>query len=181
MQQSCPECRGSGKKVSKACKTCGGGGRVILTESVKVKIPAGVDTGSRVKVKGMGNAGDRGGPSGDLFIEITVRPHPFFRREANDLLIDVPLTFGEAAFGAKVEVPTMEGSTVMTIPSGTQGGQKFKLSGKGFPSPKTGVRGHLYVTVRIAVPKDLSGKAREAAKEIEASYVENPRKGLFSI
>jgi molecular chaperone DnaJ len=181
MQQACPECRGSGKKITKACRTCGGRGRVISTDSVKVKIPAGVDTGSRVKVKGMGNAGERGGPPGDLYIEIAVKPHPFFRREGDNLSIEVPLTFGEAALGAKVEVPTMDGATVMTIPPGTQGGQKFKLTGKGFPSHKTGARGNLYVNVRIAVPKNLGGRAREALKEIEASYVENPRKGLFKI
>ncbi|MCL5421683.1 MAG: molecular chaperone DnaJ [Nitrospirae bacterium] len=180
MQQACPECRGSGKKITKACRTCGGRGKIISTDSVKVKIPAGVDNGSRVKVKGMGNAGERGGPPGDLHIEITVKPHPIFRREGNDLSIEVPLTFGEAALGAKVEVPTMDGVTMMTIPPGTQGGQKFKLTGKGFPSPKTGMRGNLYVNIKIAVPKDLSGRAKEALNEIEAAYRENPRKGLFN-
>lgn len=180
MQQACPECNGSGKKVTKACRTCGGRGKTVSADSVKVKIPAGVDNGSRVKVKGMGNSGEGGGPPGNLYIEITVKSHPFFRREGEDLSIEVPLTFGEAALGAKVEVPTMDGVTMMTIPPGTQGGQKFKLTGKGFPSPKTGVRGNLYVNVKVAVPKDLSGKAKEAVREIEASYRENPRKGLFN-
>lgn len=180
MQQTCPECGGTGKKITRVCKACGGRGKVISTDSVKVKIPAGVGNGSRVKVKGMGNSGVRGGPPGDLYIEITVRPHPTFRREGDDLSIEVPLTFGEAALGAKIEVPTMDGVTMMTIPPGTQGGQKFKLTGKGFPSPKTGVRGNLYVNIKIAVPKDLSGRAKEALKDIEASYRENPRKGLFN-
>jgi molecular chaperone DnaJ len=180
MQQTCTECGGTGKRITKACRTCGGRGKIISADSVKVKIPAGVDNGSRVKVKGMGNTGERGGPSGDLYIEITVKPHPIFKREDDDLSMEVPLTFGEAALGAKVEVPTMDGITVMTVPPGTQGGQKFKLTGKGFPAPKTGVRGNLYVSVRIAVPKDLSGRAREALKEIEAAYRENPRRGLFN-
>jgi molecular chaperone DnaJ len=180
MQQTCTECGGIGKRITKACRTCGGRGKIISADSVKVKIPAGVDNGSRVKVKGMGNTGERGGPSGDLYIEITVKPHPIFKREGDDLSMEVPLTFGEAALGAKVEVPTMDGITVMTVPPGTQGGQKFKLTGKGFPAPKTGVRGNLYVSVRIAVPKDLSGRAREALKEIEAAYRENPRRGLFN-
>ncbi len=180
MQQTCPECGGSGRKITKACRSCGGRGKIVSSDSVKVKIPAGVDTGSRVRVRGMGNAGERGGPPGDLYIEITVKPHPVFRREGEDLMMEVPLTFGEAASGAKIEVPTMEGATVMTVPAGTQGGQKFKLKGKGFPSPRTGARGNLYVTVRIAVPKDLSSNAKEALREIEAAYRENPRKGLFS-
>lgn len=180
MQQACPECGGSGKKITKACRACGGRGRIFSADSVKVKIPAGVDDGSRVKVKGMGNVGQRGGPPGDLYIEIVVSPHPIFRREGDDLSAEVPLTIGEAALGAKVEVPTMEGVTMMTIPQGTQGGQKFKLKGKGFPSPKTGARGNLYVSVRIAVPTAFSARAKEALKELEAAYRENPRKGLFA-
>jgi len=180
MQQACPECRGSGKRITKACRTCGGRGTLISSDAVKVKIPAGVDNGSRVKVKGKGDAGAGGGLPGDLYIEVTVKPHPIFRREGGDLSIEVPLTFGEAALGAKIEVPTMDGVTMMTIPPGTQGGQKFKLTGKGFPSPKTGVRGNLYVNVKIAVPKDLNHAAKEAVKEIEASYRECPRRGLFN-
>jgi molecular chaperone DnaJ len=180
MQQACPECNGSGKKITKACRTCGGRGKLLSADTVKVKIPAGVDNGSRVKVKGKGDAGVGGGPTGDLYIEITVKPHPIFRREGDDLSVDVPLTFGEAVLGAKVEVPTMDGTTMMTVPPGTQGGQKFKLTGKGFPSPKTGARGNLYVNIKIAVPKDLSSRAKEALKEVEASYRENPRRGLFN-
>lgn len=180
MQQTCTECGGTGKKITKACKTCGGRGKIISTGTVKVKIPAGVNDGLRVKLKGMGNAGISGGPSGDLYIDITVRHHPIFKRENGDLYIEIPLTFGEAALGAKIEVPTIDGVTVMTIPPGTQGGQKFKLTGKGFPSPKTGGRGNQYVNIKIVVPKEMSNKAKEAIKEIEASYKENPRKGLFN-
>ncbi|HTR44520.1 MAG TPA: DnaJ C-terminal domain-containing protein, partial [Thermodesulfovibrionales bacterium] len=178
MQQPCPECGGTGRRTTKVCKSCGGRGIVASTDSLKVKIPAGVDSGSRVKLKGMGNTGDGGSP-GDLYLEITVRPHPIFRREGADLSVDVPLTFGEAALGAKIEVPTMDGTAMMTVPPGTQSGQKFKLSGKGFPTPKSGGRGSQFVIAKVAVPKDLSGKAKEAIKEIEASYRENPRKGLF--
>ena len=127
----------------------------------------------------MGEAGEAGGPSGDLRIEVTVRPHPLFARKEQDLLIDVPITFGEAALGAKIEVPTIDGSAVMTIPPGTQGGQKFKLSGKGFPSPKTGARGSQYVIAKIIVPKDINARAKEAIKDIEALYIENPRKDIM--
>ncbi len=178
MQQQCPECGGTGKKITKACRTCGGRGKLISTETVKVKIPAGVDVGSKVKLKGMGNAGEDGGPSGDIFIEITVKSHPVFKREGNDLSVEVPLTFSEAVLGAKIEVPTIDGGAVMTIPPGTQGGQRFKLTGKGFPSPKGGGRGNQFVTAKIAVPKDLSGREKEIVKETEALYREDPRKGL---
>lgn len=179
MVQSCPECRGSGRRSTKACRACGSAGRIMTTETVKVKIPAGVDTGSRVKLRGMGNAGEHGGPPGDIYIDITVKAHPVFKRTDSDLHIELPLTIGEASFGAKIEVPTIDGTAVMTIPAGTQGGQRFKLSGKGFPSPKTGLRGNQYVTIRIAIPKDLTNKGREAINEIEALYRETPRKDLY--
>lgn len=178
MAQGCAECSGVGRKKTKLCGLCYGRGKVMTSDTVKVKIPAGVDNGSRVKLKGMGNAGEAGAPSGDLFIEITLKPHPVFKRVDNDLYVDVPLTFGEAAFGAKIEVPTMDGSAVMTIHPGTQGGQRFKLTGKGFPSPKTGARGNQYVNIRIAVPRDLNARAKEIIKEIDALYPENPRKGM---
>jgi molecular chaperone DnaJ len=180
MQQPCRECGGTGRRITRACKACGGNGVITSSETVKVKIPAGADSGSRMKLKGMGNAGPGGGPPGDLFIDISIRPHPFFKREGKDLYIDLPVTFGEAALGAKVEVPTIDGVAVMTIPPGTQSGQKFKLTGKGFPSPKGGQRGSQFVNIKVVVPKEMSGKAKEAVKEIEGLYKENPRKGLFA-
>ncbi|HMK48457.1 MAG TPA: molecular chaperone DnaJ [Thermodesulfovibrionales bacterium] len=178
MSQVCPVCRGTGKKVTKVCPVCGGHGKTLATESVKVKIPAGADTGSRVKLRGMGGAGTGGGPPGDLLIDITVRPHPIFKRKGDDIYLDLPVTFGEAALGAKIEVPTLDGIAAMTLPPGTQGGQRLKLSGKGMPSPKSGTRGNQYVDIEIVVPKNLEGKAKERIKEIEALYKENPRKGL---
>jgi molecular chaperone DnaJ len=178
MSQLCPDCRGTGRKVTRVCHSCGGRGKTLQAETVKVKIPAGVDTGSRVKLRGMGGAGIGSGPSGDLYIEITVKQHPIFTRKGDDIYLDLPVTFGEAALGAKVEVPTIDGIAAMTIPPGTQGGQRFKLSGKGFPSPKTGVRGNQYVDIKIVVPKDITNKAKEAIKDIEAFYREDPRKGM---
>jgi molecular chaperone DnaJ len=180
MQQPCPECNGTGKKITKVCKVCSGTGKTTTTETVKVKIGAGVDNGTRMRVKGKGNAGWGGGPPGDLYIEISVRPHPVFKRVENDLYVDVPITFGEAALGARIEVPTIDGVAVMTIPQGTQGGQRFKLTGKGFPSPGGAGRGNQYVTAKLVVPKDITGKGREAIKEIEALYKDNPRKGLLN-
>lgn len=179
MSQACPSCRGAGKKVTRTCKGCNSRGVILQTETIKAKIPAGVDTGSVVKLKGMGGAGEGGGPAGDLRIEVTVKHDPSFTRKENDLYIDIPITFGEAALGAKIEVPTIDGIAVMTIPPGTQGAQKFKLTGKGFPSPKTGAKGNQYVVVNIAVPKNISDKAKDSIKEIESLYKDNPRKEIF--
>lgn len=178
MSQFCQACGGTGRKVKKVCPSCGGRGRILQAETVKAKIPAGVDTGSRVRLRGLGGAGESGGPPGDLHVEITVKPHRLFKRKGDDLYLDLPVTFGEASLGAKVEVPTIDGMAVMTLPPGTQSGQRFKLSGKGFPSPKTGVRGNQYVVIKIVVPKNVTNKAKEAIREIESLYRENPREGM---
>jgi molecular chaperone DnaJ len=179
MSQACTACGGTGRKITKFCRTCGGRGVVLKTENVKVKIPAGVDTGSRVKLKGMGGAGIGGGPAGDLRIEITIKPHPTFKRRGSDIFVDLPVTFAEAALGAKIEVPTIDGAAAMTLPAGTQGSQRFKLSGKGFPSPKTGIRGNQYVDTKIVVPKDLDNEAKDAVRKISGLYKEDPRKRLL--
>ena len=179
MSQPCPSCGGTGRKVTKVCSACGGRGKTLRTETVKVKIPAGADTGSRVKLRGMGGAGAGGGPSGDLLIEITVRPHPVFKRKGDDIYLDLPVTFSEAALGAKIEVPTLDGIAAMTLPPGIQGGQRLKLSGKGMPSRKSGARGNQYVDIKVIVPKNLDSKAKEKIRDIEALYKENPRKGLM--
>ncbi|MDA8241890.1 MAG: molecular chaperone DnaJ [Nitrospiraceae bacterium] len=178
MSQYCSACGGTGRKAIKVCGACGGTGRTMHTESLKVKIPAGAATGSKVRIRGMGGAGQGGGPSGDLQIEIKVRDHPIFKRSGDNILLDIPVTIGEAALGAKIEVPTIDGAAAMTLPPGTQGGQKFKLSGKGFPSTKTGHRGDQLVTIRIAVPKKITDKARVALQEVETLYGESPRKGM---
>lgn len=176
MSQPCTACRGTGRKITKVCPVCGGRGKSFQTETVKVKIPRGAETGSRVKLKGMGAGGIGGGPAGDLHIEITVMPHPIFKRKGDDIYLDLPVTFGEAALGAKIEVPTIDGIAAMTLPPATQGSQRLKLSGKGFPSPKTGIRGNQYVDIRIVVPKDINNRAKDAIRDIEAQYKENPRK-----
>lgn len=178
MAQPCTHCSGTGKKITKPCRPCSGRGMTLHTESIKVKIPAGADTGSRVRLKGMGAAGHGSGSYGDLQIEISVKPHPLFTRKDNDIYLDLPITFGEAALGAKIEIPTMEGGTVMTLPPGSQSGQKFKLSGKGFPSSKTGRKGDQFVTIKVAVPKGLSEEEKGLIQDMEALYKESPRKGM---
>ncbi len=176
--QRCPDCGGVGRKVTKVCPQCSGHGKSFAAETANVRIPAGVDDGSTVRLRGMGNAGDGGGPAGDLRLRVTVTPHPFFERRGDDLRLKLPVTFGEAALGAKVEVPTIDGKAVMTIPAGTQSGQKFKLSGKGFIKPGTTERGNMYVSVEVAVPRFIDAGARIAIDEIERAYPENPRRSM---
>lgn len=178
MAQTCPACGGTGRKITKYCSACAGRGKIVHTESIKVKIPAGVDTGSRIRVRGKGGAGQGAGPAGDLQIELTVKPHSLFTRKGDNLYLDLPVTFGESALGAKIEVPTIDGAAAMTLPPGTQGGQKFKLTGKGFPNPKTGRKGDQFVEIKVAVPKNVPQTAKEAISEIEGLYRESPRKGM---
>ncbi|MBN2654572.1 MAG: molecular chaperone DnaJ [Nitrospirae bacterium] len=180
MAQPCAECGGAGRSATALCRKCGGHGSIPSSESLKVKIPAGVDNDSIVKLRGKGDAGIGGGPEGDLLLRVLLRPHPLFKRKGSDIFIQLPITFGEAALGAKVEVPTIDGEAIMKIPAGTQSGQRFKLSGKGFISAKTKARGNQYVDIIIAVPKNISEKAKEAIETIEASYKESPRKRLGS-
>ena len=170
LSQPCPSCKGSGKTILKACKACGGSGNKVVTNTIKIKIPPGADTGSRVKIKGMGDAGINGGPPGDLFIELGVKPHPLFKREGNDIYVDVPVTVVEATLGGKIKVPTLDNTVTMTLPPGTDSGKKFKLRGKGIPNRKTGHRGNEYAIIKIVVPKKTTGKIREALKEIEKAY-----------
>jgi len=180
VSQTCSQCGGTGRISASQCKKCGGMGRILTSETVKAKIPSGVDSGSTVKVKGYGNAGRGGASYGDLILEVTVNPHPFFTRKGDDIYIDLPVTFVEAAVGAKVDIPTPDGGTVtMRIPEGTQGGQKFRISGKGFPSLKSGRKGDLYVVIRITVPKGLTESEKEEIKKINRFYKESPRQNLL--
>lgn len=153
-------------------------GRAVHTESVKTKMPAGVDDGSVVRLKGLGNAGRGGGQAGDLLLKITVKPHPTFKRKGDDIYVRLPVTFGEAALGAKVEVPTIDGATIMKLPPGTQGGQKFKLSKKGFISFKSRTRGDEYVEIKIVIPRNIPENAKETINAIESLYKGDPRRGM---
>jgi molecular chaperone DnaJ len=179
IEQVCPACGGAGAKVTKACAACGGKGGTQKTEAAKIKIPAGADDGSVVRLRGMGNAGSGGGPAGDVRLKVSVSPHPIFERKGNNIHLRLPVTFGEAALGAKVEVPTIDGSAVMTLPPGTQGGQRFKLRGKGFTRAGGDRRGDMLVEVAIAVPKGLGDDDMEAVERIEKLYADDPRKGLM--
>jgi molecular chaperone DnaJ len=175
----CSRCGGTGK-LRTACKTCGGEGRVRRTETIDVRIPAGVASGSRVRVPGKGNAGSMGAPPGDLYLQVEVRPHPFFERRGNDLYTKVPVTVSEATLGAKVEVPTIDGRSLVRIPPATNSGSTLRLREKGVPSARNGTRGDQYVEIQVVVPKPTDERVRNIMKELETVAPDDPRKDLFA-
>jgi len=177
-QVQCSSCGGSGHVGAKACPACHGAGVVISTERLRVKIPEGVKNGSRVRVSGKGADGALGGRTGDLYVRVKVRPHPFFKREGDDIRTTVPVTFSEAYLGAQIEVGTVHGPVRATVPAGTQSGQTFRLRGKGVRNLKTRAFGdHLY-TVEVAVPHVVSPGGEEIARRVADLYTTNPRARL---
>jgi len=175
----CTRCGGTGK-LRTACRTCGGEGRVRRTETIDVRIPAGVANGGRVRVPGKGSAGTMGAPAGDLYLRVVVRPHPFFERRGNDLYVRVPVTVAEATLGAKIEVPTMDGRALVRIPPGTNSGKTLRLREKGVPSARNGARGDQYVEIQVVVPQPTDERVRTLMKDLEKVSPEDPRKDLFS-
>jgi len=175
----CNRCGGTGK-LRTPCRTCGGEGRVRRTETIEVRIPAGVANGGRVRVPGKGNAGTMGAPAGDLYLRVVVRPHPFFERRGNDLYTKVPVTVAEATLGAKIEVPTMDGRALVRIPPGTNSGKTLRLKEKGVPSAKNATRGDQYVEIQVVVPQPTDERVRTLMKDLEKVAPEDPRKDLFS-
>jgi len=162
---TCDKCRGSGKIIEKPCGNCRGTGQVRKTRTIHVKIPPGVDTGNRLRVSGEGEAGGKGGPRGDLYVYINVRPHRLFKREGNEIICEVPITFAQAALGDEVEVPTLEGTTKIKIPEGVQHGAEFRLRGKGFPDVNGYGRGDQFVKVKIITPTKLSERQKQLMRE----------------
>jgi len=178
MMQACPRCRGTGKLRLDPCISCAGRGTVQKSERITVKIPPGVDNGSKVRLAGMGGPGAGGGPPGDLYIITKVRPHGFLERKGDNLHSEVPVTVSEAALGAKIDVPTKDGIVSMTIPPGTQSGQQFRLKGKGVPHFGGGGTGDQYVTVKVAVPTALSEQAKQMFKDLERLHPQAPRERI---
>jgi len=175
----CTRCGGTGK-LRAACRTCGGEGRVRRTETIEVRIPAGVANGGRVRVPGKGNAGTMGAATGDLYLRVVARAHPFFERRGDDLYTKVPVTVSEATLGAKIEVPTIDGRSLVKIPPGTNSGSTLRLRDKGVPSARNGARGDQYVEVQVIVPKRTDERVRNLMKELDRIEPEDPRKDLFS-
>ena len=163
--QACPRCHGSGKVSRETCTACGGRGVTFGTERIAVKIPPGVDNGSRVRLQGKGETGRNGGPPGDLYIITRVRPHPVLERRGDNLYVEVPITITEAALGARIEVPTIDGTTTMRIPPETSSGQVFRLRGKGVPHLKSGGQGDQFVTVKIVAPRNLDSRSQDLLRE----------------
>jgi molecular chaperone DnaJ len=177
MTSTCPTCGGSGK-VAPPCDRCGGSGRVEETTRVTVKIPAGVQTGSQVRVPGQGAAGLLGGPPGDLFLEVQVDPHPIVRREGDDLYVPLPVTVPEAMLGAEVRAPTFTGEVTLTVPPHSQSGRKLRLKGQGVPALKGNGRGDLYFELRIQVPEKASAEVKAAAETLAHGYQHDVRADL---
>jgi len=173
----CPDCAGTGKRRP-VCPNCSGAGYIPRPETFDVRIPPGVDQGSRVRVPGKGNAGKKGGPPGDLYIVTDVESHPFFERRGDNIYVKLPVAFTEAALGAKVEVPTIEGPSTIKIPPGTQSGQKLRLRGKGVRSLRGDARGDQFVEVQVMVPKVADERSKELLRELARLNPEDPRRDL---
>ncbi len=176
MSQTCPVCRGSGRIVQTPCPTCGGTGSRRRTRSFQVRIPAGVRDGARIRLAGRGEPGPAGAQPGDLYVQVRVQPHAFFGRSGHDLTLELPVTYAEAALGAEVRVPTLNGPVTMKVPAGTPNGKTFRLKGKG--APKRGGHGDLLVTTRIEVPRKLSKPEKELLRQLQQTEKESPRRRL---
>jgi molecular chaperone DnaJ len=176
LQQTCPRCRGTGKIVRNPCETCHGQGRVRRTKKLSVKIPAGVDNGDRIRLSGEGEAGRNGGPSGDLYVEVNVRPHEIFEREGEHLSCEVPVSFVTAALGGTVVVPTLDGQVSLKIPPETQSGRIFRLRDKGVKPVRGGSRGDLFCKVMVETPVNLSGEQKDLLRRFDESLKTDHRR-----
>ena len=168
-QAACSRCRGTGRVIDNPCRTCSGSGRVTARRTVGINVPAGIDDGQTIIIRGKGNVGQNGGPSGDLHVRIAVRPHPLFERRGNDILCDLPLTFVQAALGAELQVPTLDGRIPYTVKEGTQPGEQLRIKGKGFPDVHGRRDGDLIFRVTIEVPKNLNHEQKDLLKQFDGS------------
>ena len=177
---ACPKCGGKGKVIKTPCNTCKGKGKVRRTQRIKVKVPAGVDEGQSVRVRGEGCVGANGGPSGDLLVEIFIKRHAIFSRRGMDVLCEVPITFAQAALGAEIQVPTLDGKVPYEIPEGTQTGTTFTLSGKGIPEVNNSrPRGNQRFTVVVETPTRLTREQKELLRQLDGTLEETPKRKKF--
>ena len=176
LQQTCPQCRGNGKIIKEACELCNGKGRLRETKTISVKIPPGVDVGDRIRLTGEGEAGENGGPPGDLYVHVNVLEHPIFQRDGTNLHCDVPISFTVASLGGELEVPTLDGRVKLKIPPETQSGKLFRLRGKGVRSVRTSTKGDLLCQVVVETPVNLSKRQKDLLREFEQSMEEDGNK-----
>ncbi|UJF21552.1 molecular chaperone DnaJ [Shewanella sp. OMA3-2] len=176
VQQACPTCHGRGKIIKDPCSKCHGEGRVEKSKTLSVKIPAGVDTGDRIRLTGEGEAGEFGAPPGDLYVQVSVREHNIFTRDANNLYCEVPISFSKAALGGEIEVPTLDGKVSLKIPTETQTGRMFRLRGKGVKSVRSHAVGDLLCKVVMETPVNLNDKQKELLREFEATLTGESKK-----
>ena len=163
--RTCSTCNGEGEVIDSPCSKCHGKGSIRKTKTIEVDIPAGIDNGQMIKLGGQGELGTRGGPRGDLYIEVNVQSHPLFTRDGYDVYLEMPITFAQATLGDKIQVPTLDGKVEYEVPEGTQTGTVFRLKGKGIPKLKSNVRGDQYVKVTVEIPKKLNEKQKELVRE----------------
>jgi len=173
LQQTCPKCHGTGQMISDPCPACHGQGRVQEQKTLSVKVPAGVDNGDRIRLSGEGEAGEKGAPAGDLYVQIAIKPHKIFERDESDLYCEVPIAFVSATLGGELQVPTLEGRVKLKIPAGTQSGKLFRLKGKGVISVRGGPPGDLICKVNVETPVNLNSKQKELLKQFEDSLTGN--------
>ncbi len=171
--EPCRECRGTGQIIESPCPECGGTGQTVQTRTITVRVPSGVKDGAKLRLAGKGSPGTRGGPAGDLYVTVRVRPHPLFGRSGNDLTLTVPISFAEATLGTTLRVPTLDGSVSLKVAPGTPSGRTLRVRGRGITTKST--TGDLLVTVEVAVPSALTDEAREALQKFAASEVTDPR------
>ena len=176
VQQTCPQCRGSGKIIKHPCKACHGAGSKKTSKTLEVKIPAGVDTDDRIRLAGEGEAGTNGGPAGDLYVVVQLKPHAGFQRDAADLHCEMPISFATASLGGELEIPTLDGKALLKIPAETQSGQVFRLKNKGIRPVRGSVTGDLYCHVQIETPVNLNSRQKELLREFEEIRANNAAK-----
>lgn len=168
-QSACPHCQGTGKIIKHKCSKCGGTGKNQKSRTLKVKIPAGIDDGQAIQLRGQGGSGINGGPAGDVIVTVSIRPHPIFTREGYDVVCEIPVSFAQAALGDTLQVPTIDGKVEYSIPEGTQPGTVFRLRGKGIQNVNGRGRGDQYVKVNVEIPRNLTHRQKEILKEFEAT------------
>jgi molecular chaperone DnaJ len=171
IQQTCPACKGAGTTIGDPCERCHGRGRVRKTKTLSVKVPAGVDDGDRIRLSGEGEAGRNGGPPGDLYVEIRVKPHKIFARDGADLSCEVPISIGTATLGGEVELPTLDGHVSLKVPAGTQSGKVFRLRGKGVTTVRDARKGDLFAKVAVETPVNLSAEQQDLLRQFEDSVL----------